>query len=170
MNDSIFFEPLTLAHTDQLAVLLLNDDVYKYIGGRPPSRAQFCEGMRRAMAGPPPSRAGEEWINYAVRRIDDNILLGRLEATVHDGIAEVAFLFGPKYWGKGYATKSLLWLHQQLHARNSLPALWATTVRDNHKCQALLRRCGYIAVTNERPPHLVSFDVGDVVFRGPSAA
>ncbi|MEN9580084.1 MAG: hypothetical protein RJA70_3093 [Pseudomonadota bacterium] len=169
MIESVFFEPLALSHTDELALLFLNEPVYRYIGGQPPSREQFSQGMCRAMAGPPPSRAADEWVNYAVRRVSDNVLLGRLEATVHDGIAEVAFLFGQHYWGMGYATEGLLWLHRQLHARPSPPALWATTVPENHRCQALLRRCGYSVATDQRPSRLVTYDDGDLVFRGPSA-
>jgi len=151
-------------------VVLLNEAVYEHLGGEPPSSESFRLGVQRVLAGPPAHRAGDEWVNYVVRRRSDNTTLGRLEATVHDGIAEVAFLFGPEHWGKGYATEGLLWLHGLLLSRPDCASLWATTVPANRRCQAVLLRCGYELASVGRPARLVSYDDGDLVFRGPSAA
>ncbi len=166
----LIFEPLSVEHARELGAVLLNEQVYEHIGGTPPSLDDLRDGIKRVLAGPPPHRAGDEWINYVVRLTGSNALVGRLEATVHDGIAEVAFLFGPEHWGKGYATEGLRWLHRLLLSRPDCHALWATTVPANHRCQSLLVRCGYRLAASERPSRLVSYDDGDLVFRGPSAA
>jgi RimJ/RimL family protein N-acetyltransferase len=170
VESRLTFEPLTVGHAQELGAVLLNEQVYQHIGGTPPSPERFKVGIQRVLAGPPAHRSGDEWINYVVRQSQNNAVVGRLEATTHDGIAEVAFLFGPKYWGKGYATEGLLWLHKLLLARSDCRELWATTVPANSRCQALLARCGYSLVHAERPARLVSYDDGDLVFRGPSAA
>jgi RimJ/RimL family protein N-acetyltransferase len=88
----------------------------------------------------------------------------RLEATVHDGIAEVAFLFGPAHWGKGHATAGLLWLHAHLAAEHGAPVLWATTVPANAASRALLERCGYAPRDPASAPLLYTYDEGDLVF------
>lgn len=159
------FEPLTLDDVQPLADLLLDEAVYRHIGG-PPSRERFVLGMRRALAGPPPERADERWLNYAVRQAASGELLGRLEATVQGThTAEVAFLFSPAHWGKGHARRGLLWLHETLRALPGPPSIWATTVPANTRCQALLVRCGYKAVDPAQAPQLRSYDAGDLVYR-----
>jgi RimJ/RimL family protein N-acetyltransferase len=111
---------------------------------------------------------GEVWLNFSVRRAADEALLGFLQATVHHDLAEVAFLFGSRHWGQGYATEGLLWLGPNLLAREDCRALWATTVPANSRSRALLLRCGYKEATAERPCMLETYDDGDLVYRGPS--
>ena len=163
-DPSIVFDALTLHDLDALEALLRNDAVYRHIGGAP-SAERFRLATTRALAGPPPDRPEERWLNFAVRDAASGALLGRLEATVHDGLAEVAFLFGPAHWGKGHAAQGLQWLHGQLPG---LP-LWATTVPGNTRSQALLLRCGYRAVDPASATRLYSYDPGDLVFRRDAA-
>ena len=153
------FDALTLRDLDALMALLRNETVYEHIGGVP-SPERFRLATTRALAGPPASRPHERWLNFAVSDAETGELLGRLEATIHDGLAEVAFLFGPQHWGRGLATQGLQWLHTQLPG---LP-LWATTVPANTRCQALLLRCGYRTVDAASAPRLYSYDPGDLVF------
>ncbi|MBD8051048.1 GNAT family N-acetyltransferase [Limnohabitans radicicola] len=170
VSADLLFEPLSLAHMDELAALLLHEQVYRHIGGHPPDLARFRTQVEHAVAGPPHHRSNEIWLDYVVREAASGRLAGRIQATIHPPVAEVAFLFGPGYWGKGYATRALLWLHQALLIHPVRPELWATTVPANQPCQALLRRCGYVAVDSAAAPQLVTYDAGDLVFRGPSAA
>ncbi|MCD8482729.1 MAG: GNAT family N-acetyltransferase [Verrucomicrobia bacterium] len=90
-------------------------------------------------------------------------MVGRLEATVHHGIAEVAFLLGPEYWGRGYASQSLQWLHAYLAENLALRQYWAVTAPANWRCQKLLLRNGYC---EQSPPEfpLYSYDPGDKIF------
>lgn len=162
------FAPLTLDDVEPLADLLLHEAVYQHIGGLD-SRERFVLGMRRALAGPSPERAVERWLNYAVRLAAGGELLGRLEATVQGThTAEVAFLFGPAHWGQGHARRGLLWLHEVLRTLPGPPAIWATTVPANTRCQALLARCGYEVVDPRLAPQLRSYDAGDLVYRLPT--
>ena len=162
----LLIEPITHRDIPELERCLRNDDVYRYIGGTPSSE-DFHLGSVRAIAGPPDSRSAEVWLNFAVRLRRTNELVGRLEATIHDGIAEVAFLFTRHIWGNGFATEGLLWLHAQLESRAEPPALWATSVLENVGSRALLSRCGYLQVLPERLPNLLTYDEGDVVYMLP---
>lgn len=164
MTARLAFESLRVDHLDELAVTLLHPAVYQHIEDALPSLSDFKLSLSRAIAGPPARAVGQTWLNYLVRQAGTNVMLGRLEATVHDALAEVAFLFGPSYWGHGYATDGLSWLHAEVKRVCSVSDFWATTVPANFKCQALLRRCGYIPVTGSKP-HLLSFAPGDLVFR-----
>ena len=157
------YAPLTPADLPELEAVLRNDAVYAHIGGTP-SPERFHLGMSRALQGPPASRPTERWINYMVRD-ESGAALGRLEATVHDGIAEVAFLYGPETWGMGYASHGLQWLHQELRRIHpEVKFLWATTRPENTRSANLLVRNGYARADPNARPSLYSYDDGDLVF------
>jgi RimJ/RimL family protein N-acetyltransferase len=160
----LVFERLQPAHVDELAAVLRNDDVYRHIGATP-SPDLFRLRMERAMAGPPPGRQHQRWINWLVRLQDTGAAIGRLEATVTGTNAEVAFLFDPARWGAGHARRSLAWLHGAVESEVGPVQFWATTVPENTRCQRLLQACGYAAVPPEAAPRLVSYDAGDLVYR-----
>lgn len=156
-------EELSTAHLDELATVLLHPAVYQHIEDELPSLYEFKLGLERAIAGPGHGVADEYWLNYLVRD-EAGTMLGRLEATVHHGLAEVAFLFGHQHWGRGYASAGLRWLHDELTRSHAVTAFWGTTVPANHRSQELLRRGGYVP---SEPPRctLYSYAPGDLVFR-----
>jgi RimJ/RimL family protein N-acetyltransferase len=143
MPSQLRFRPLLASDVNELAEVLLNRAVYEHIEGGLPSLEDFRLDLETAIAGPGPRNRDEQRLNYLVHD-GHGSPLGRLEATVHHGIAEVAFLFGPAHWGKGYATGALQWLHQEVVRTCGVTVFWATTEPANQRCQALLRRCGYV--------------------------
>lgn len=72
-------EPLLPAHIDALAPVLLQEDVYRFIGGAVPSLEEFRLRTERALAGPRSGTADERWLNYLVRLRDSDAIVGRLE-------------------------------------------------------------------------------------------
>lgn len=160
--DPVVYEPLTLSSVAEVAAALDDERVYRFIGGRP-SRRLVEDRLATALQGPPPDAHGQTWLNFVARDAASRSVLGRLEATLHDGIAEVAFLYAPRSWGRGLATDGLRWLHGELRSR-SVTALWATTDPENTASAGSLTRCGYRRVASDRRPLLHSFDEGDLVF------
>lgn len=156
--------PLRESDLPELAAAICTDDVYAYLGGKAPAVERFTLGLQRGLAGPPDKRKAERWLNYLVRAPNSGQVLGRLEATVHDGIAEVAFLFSSKTWGRGYASYGLRWLQDEVTRTCGPVEFWATTVEANSRCKALLARIGYVQVDPEAAPTPLTYDVGDVVF------
>ncbi|MEW6704200.1 MAG: GNAT family N-acetyltransferase [Pseudomonadota bacterium] len=164
MPSRLQITPLLPHHLDDLALAIRKPEVYEFIEREVPSHERFCDGLARALAGP--QQPGEVWLNHLVRLADTGRVIGRLEATLHHGIAEVAFLFDPAVWGQGYATEGLCWLHERLMNEEAAPsAFWATTVPQNLRCQALLERCGYQRTAQDWPLPLLSYDEGDLVYR-----
>lgn len=170
MIQGLLYEPLELSHADELAAELLNDRVYAYIDSEPPTPEQYRNRIRTILLGPPPKRPGIQFKNYVARLEVDRQIIGTLESTIHDGIAEVAYLFGPTHWGKGYATAGLSWLSRELLSLPDVASLWATTHPRNKSSISLLIRCGYVSVPPDRAPELLSYEVGDLVFGFPIAA
>jgi hypothetical protein len=122
-------EPLAIGHLNELASVLLHPQVYAYLGESPPSVEVFKLGLSRALQGPGPSAVGQMWLNYLVRAADSGDMLGRLEATVHDGLAEVAFLFAPATLWPRACNRSLA-----LASRRNSQSQWRDGILGNNGC------------------------------------
>ncbi len=160
----ITVEPLCLEHLPELAAVLAHPAVYQHIGGDVPTLDELARGLAIALAGPPAGRPNERWLHYLMREPESGRMIGRLEATVVPGCAEVAFLVTPTLWGRGYASAGLSWLHAELARTTGHREFWAATVPANTRCQSLLLRSGYLPVPPSQAPALASYEAGDQVF------
>jgi RimJ/RimL family protein N-acetyltransferase len=163
VSSGLVIEQLRVEHLAELATQLRHPEVYEHIGAVP-SLQDFIRDRERALRGPGAEAGGERWLNFLVREPASTLMLGRLEATLHDDIAEVAFLFSPRHWGKGLAFEALAWLHAEIQDTHGISSFWATTVAANARCRSLLLRSGYQPV-QAGAPVLYSFDPGDLVFQ-----
>ncbi len=167
-SDHLVYEPLGAEHVLPLHASLADARVYEYIGARSPTVESLTVEFARRAAGPPPGRSGEQWVNLAVALASavgtpTDVFIGRLEATLHGTWGEVAYLFGPAYWGRGYATEAMTWFHGMLIELGTRE-LWAAVAPSNVRSLALLRRLGYREVSASASI-LVSHDPGDVCLR-----
>lgn len=162
MPAQVVVEPLALSHLEELAAVLLEPAVYEHIEPVPPSRHDFLVGLQRALAGPPPGTPDERWLNYLLRDAE-GLIVGRLEATVHHGLAEVAFLIGSRHWGRGLGSAGLSWLHDEIVRVAGITDFFATTTPANERSRRLLERSGYRPCPLPDRP-LYSHDDGDLVF------
>src|ERR1700722_15641143 len=110
-TERLTFEPIQPHHAAGLQHVLCDPRVYECIEAPCPTPAELEDSFVRKAAGAPAHRPDERWVDYAVRLPATGELIGRLEATVIKRRAEVAYLFGPAFWGCGYATEGLQWLH-----------------------------------------------------------
>ena len=163
MVAEFLYSPLVESDIDELAIALHSEAVYQYIGGMP-SRADFVLWLHRSLAGPPKDANDELWISFTVRLAETREVVGRLEANIHNDLAEVAFLYSPKLWGRGLASQGLTWLHRHLAEHKEVRSLWATTHPENQRSAALLLRHGYLPAPTQDLPVLYSYETGDHVF------
>ncbi len=167
-SERLVYEPLRQDHAFELINALTDPRVYRYIEGPYPSTYELLTDQFAFMtAGPPEHKRHERWWNFVVRLGPFGQPIGRLEATLVDDWAEVAYLFGPEYWGRGYATEALAWLHGQLWADHTALHWWASVCPGNDRSVRTLTRAGYEEVTSGWPA-LTSYDPGDRVFRRPA--
>lgn len=158
------FEKLSVEHAEGLYQALCNWPTYEHLGEGPPQHvSELAARFSRMAAGPPPDRVDERWINYAVRLRADGSLIGRLEATLVGCRAEVAYVFGPKTWGQGFATEAMSAFQCHLHQTEGVAEFWATAIPQNARSIRLLQRLGYTQISNDWPP-LLSYGAGDLVF------
>jgi RimJ/RimL family protein N-acetyltransferase len=160
----LLYEPLCADHAPGLFESLGDPRVYEHIGDvQSPNVAVLAAQFAYMASGPPPHLAHERWLNYAVKLRTDASLIGRLEATIIEQRAEVAYLFGPRFWGQGYAAEAMAALQDHLRQCEHVTEIWATTTAENTRSIKLLDRFGYVQISDSWPP-LVSYASGNLVF------
>lgn len=116
-TDRLRMDPLRVDDGEPMAAVLSDPALYRFIGGAPPAPGELRETYARWIEGP--GRAGEAWHNWAVRLAGDGTLIGHVQATVLDGgaVADIAWILGTPWHGRGYATEAAIelirWLEGQ---------------------------------------------------------
>jgi RimJ/RimL family protein N-acetyltransferase len=164
-SERLTYEPLTAAHAAALFPSFCDPRVTEHIGDAPASLEALAADFTRMAAGPPASRPTDQWIDFAVRLASTGDYIGRIESTCYGAWAEVAYVFGVAWWGKGYASEAMRWMHAHLMSRFGVTEFWATVRPANTRSLALLARLGYQAATPDSSRNLRSYDPGDLCFR-----
>jgi RimJ/RimL family protein N-acetyltransferase len=171
-SKTLYFEPLTDAHADELFSILTTPPVLAFIdpNGKPPTieelRAEYAARSHGPVVLATPT---EQWFNMAIRlKTPPSPAIGRLEATAYGEWGELAYVLGEAWWGKGLAFEAMLWWHDYLAAAAPRTAWWATVHPMNQRSIRLLKRLGYKEVDSSQRPQLYSYDVGDCCFVQPA--
>ena len=167
-TERVAIEPLAAAHAEGLHAALDHPDVERFLHG---PHIATLDAMRariaHLLAGPPAADTRARWWNFAVRLRADRTVIGQLEATTYPGAwGEIAYVFGPRWWGQGLASEATAWLVRHL-AGLGVGELWAAVHPANAASQRLLLRLGFArtdARTDARTRALASFDAGDLTF------
>ncbi|HEY5989658.1 MAG TPA: GNAT family N-acetyltransferase [Streptosporangiaceae bacterium] len=98
--------PLTVADADEMSGVLSDSRLYTFIGGTAPSATELRARYARLAVGRSPD-GSQVWHNWIVRTLAGEAV-GTVQATVVDGgtRAEVAWVIGQPYWGRGYASEA----------------------------------------------------------------
>jgi RimJ/RimL family protein N-acetyltransferase len=119
-TDRLVLEPLRVEHAEEMGLVLADEALHEFIGGRPESVDELRARYRRQARGVSDD-GDEQWFNWVLRRRDTGALTGTVQATVlREGdqmIAEVAWVVGIDHQGQGLAREAAvamaLWLRSQ---------------------------------------------------------
>ncbi|RVX46068.1 RimJ/RimL family protein N-acetyltransferase [Nonomuraea polychroma] len=89
--------PLRPEHADEMAVVLSDPDLHLFTGGAPLTVRELRARYERLVAGP------SGWRNWVVWSREERCLVGYVQATIDDGTAEVAWVIGTPWQGRGLA-------------------------------------------------------------------
>jgi RimJ/RimL family protein N-acetyltransferase len=106
-TERLTLTPLVVDDAEEMTPVLADPDLYLFTGGEPPTRDQLADRYARQQLGR--SRDGtQRWHNWVVRRREDGAAVGYVQATVEvsTGAAEVAWVVGAPWQGRGYATEA----------------------------------------------------------------
>jgi RimJ/RimL family protein N-acetyltransferase len=105
--------PLQVEYAGEMAKVLADPALYTFIGGEPLTVEALEDRYRRQLAGP--GRADVHWLNWVIQY--DGRLIGYVQATVTGGTAEIAWVIGTEWQGRGYAKEAarglVAWLNDQ---------------------------------------------------------
>lgn len=135
----LLLAPLEVEDAAELADVLGDPALHAFIGGRPLTRPELEERYARLVAGSPD--AGEQWLNWTLRRTDDGQAVGTVQATVRGRSASVAWVVGAAWQGQGYATEAARGLIGWLLAQG-VEEVVAHVHPDHHASAVVAARAG----------------------------
>lgn len=162
---TLTYEPLVPEHAQELVDALGDPRVSEHCPEPEPSTIESMRSLiHRLHDGPPPQRSGERWLNFVVR-LGGSPIIGRLEATIIGPDAELAFLFAPTAWGRGYASEAVRWLEGYCRDSANAERFWAAVTPENERAIRLLQRLGYEETRTEEWPQFAGLDPRFRMFR-----
>jgi len=113
-------DPLRLEHADELALVLHDAALHRFIGGVPLTPDELRARLERQVRGRSPD-GNDVWLNWVVRERATGHVVGTVQATIHaeqnSCLAVLAWVIGSTYQGQGLATEAAglmaSWLRRQ---------------------------------------------------------
>ena len=97
--------PLRAADAEEMAGVLGAASLYQFTGGEPPTAGELRERYEIQVGGGPPD-GDEAWRNWIVREGADGPATGYVQATITGDVADVAWVIGEPWQGRGYASEA----------------------------------------------------------------
>jgi len=99
--------PLTVADADEMVGVLSGAALYAFTGGAPPGLDELRARYAWQVAGRSPD-GREEWRNWVLRLGPGGQAVGYVQATItgEEQCAEIAWVIGLEWQGRGYATEA----------------------------------------------------------------
>jgi RimJ/RimL family protein N-acetyltransferase len=146
VTERLELRPLRPDDADDMVAVLADEALYAVIGGRPPNPDELRERYGRQAVGH--SRDGTEtWHNWIMRRRDDGAAIGFVQATVVDRTAELAWLVGVAWQGRGYATEAAKAVVDRLAADGVRTVV--AHVAPSHRPSEIVAECVGLALTDQ---------------------
>ncbi|MFD3652434.1 GNAT family N-acetyltransferase [Streptomyces sp. NPDC058620] len=96
--------PLEAGYAQEMAAVLIDPALHTYMGGAPEDEDTLRTRYERQSAGSPDP--AERWWNWVLRARGEGRLVGYVQATVRGPRAEVAWVVGTGWQGRGYAKEA----------------------------------------------------------------
>ncbi|GAB3831620.1 GNAT family N-acetyltransferase [Dactylosporangium cerinum] len=138
--------PLRPSDADVMADVLGDEALHGFTGGHPLGLPELRRRYERLVAGP--DDPDESWLNWIVRRADGGAPIGTVQATVTGRAAEIAWVIGVPWQGRGFAGEAATALVRWLLERG-LPVVTANIHPDHHASAGVAARAGLTATDEE---------------------
>jgi RimJ/RimL family protein N-acetyltransferase len=136
--------PMAVTDAREMVEVLSGDALYAFTGGSPPGLEELRERYGRQATGHSPD-GSEEWRNWIIRREPGGTAVGYVQATIVDGgtRAEIAWVVGVDWQGRGYATEAAQALVALLDSRGVM-VVQAHIHPDHAASATVARRAGLL--------------------------
>jgi len=138
----LVLEPLEVAHAREMAPVLDDPLLHRYVGGGPETLHELEARYRRQVRGRS-ADGTQRWLNWIVRLRRTGEVVGYVQATlsVETGVADLAWVVGPRFQGRGLAREAALAMASWLR-RSGVSGLTAHIHPDNRASGAVARAIG----------------------------
>jgi RimJ/RimL family protein N-acetyltransferase len=134
--------PLTAGDADDLFPLLQDPELGRFTGETPPADVEAVRTGFARWEGRRSPDGVELWLNWVLRRRDDDRAIGYVQATVGDGDAMIAWTVGTAFQRQGFATEAghalISWLRDIL----GIPVILGSIHPENVASQTAAYRIG----------------------------
>lgn len=141
--------PLRIEHAAEMAGVLSDPGLHTFIGGAPLDATALRARYERLVAGSPDPEVA--WCNWVLHARAEGCLVGTVQATVGgpatDRTAEVAWVVGTPWQGRGYATEAARALVAWLAARSVTQVI--AHIHPGHRASAAVARAAGLAPTDQ---------------------
>jgi RimJ/RimL family protein N-acetyltransferase len=121
VGNGIVLAPLTADDAAELAPLLDDPGLHRFIGGQPLSLEALTRRYRRLEAGAP-ANSGEVWLNWVIRRRDGRAI-GTAQATLRKKTAHAAWVIARPWQSSGHGRAVARALVAWLKARHGVEVI-----------------------------------------------
>ena len=136
-------EPVMRAHAAFMAGLLADELVYQFLESGPPSRDTLENQYQFLEAGTNPDRT-EYWLTW-ILFCDETSAVGFVQATIRDDkTADVSYVLGSAYQGRGYAREAVSALLDLLFREFPVVTAIAEIDARNVRSVSLVRHLGFV--------------------------
>lgn len=144
MPRSVTLRPITIDDVEPMAAVLSGRSLYLFTGGGPPSVSDLERRYTAQVRGASPD-GREKWLNLVVVLGPHRQPIGYVQATIpqDEGPAEIAWVIGEPWQGRGHATRAAQLLVEDLRSRG-VTHLVAHIHPDHVASQAVARRLGMV--------------------------
>ena len=119
-SSRLALDPLRLEDADELAALLDDLSLHRFIGGTPATPEELRARLERQVRGRSPDGV-DLWLNWVVRERRSGQIVGTMQATIRveqtSLVAVLAWVVGSAHQGRGVATEAAglmaSWLRRQ---------------------------------------------------------
>jgi RimJ/RimL family protein N-acetyltransferase len=158
-TERLRLEPLSSGHVEMLFPVLDDPSLHLFIGGKPRTRDELGDWID-FVADDRPLDDGERWLNWVVRRRDDDEVVGTVQATVAHDEASIAWVIGTGFQGMGYAKEAAAGMGSWLLEHAGVLRLRAA-IHPGHLASQAVARSLDLEPTEE-------VDDGEIVWRTPA--
>lgn len=138
-------EPVRQSHAPLVYALWQDDAIYRFVPEDAPASLEALTA-RFARLETRESAAGDQaWLQWMIRRLDDDVYVGRAEATLVEGDrAFIAWMFASAHWGRGYARETMQRVIERLVADCGVRTIEVEIDARNTRSIALAAALGFV--------------------------
>ena len=140
-SSRLILGPMVQDDAPELFSLLQEPALHQFTGNAPPASCKDLRAKIRLWERRHSPTQDELWLNWTLRLRSNGLTVGKVQATIHEQTAELAWTIGVPFQGQGYATEAsrcvATWILAGISHIGSLQAQGAAQTRWEHHSQVL---------------------------------